>query len=564
MNGAPELALVLKVWLFFVFAIAILANSKLAATKNHHAERKLAADIPGFISIDCGTDEDSIDKETGIPYKFDKELVNTGIVQTISPNWSGYITQQLKTLRSFPVGSRNCYTLRPEQAKNNNYMIRAQFLYGNYDGKNQTPIFDLYLGANWWTTMNSSGPVYSEIIYAPSTDYIDVCLVKTGDGVPFISSLELRHLDNSIYQTQYGALSNVMRYDIGEETGTKSPVIRYPDDVYDRQWMPLLFDSWIPIATNLTIYSQGNDNTYRLPAAVLRTAAKTPNATTALNIYWNTAHSLSKFYVYFHFAEIEMLGAGQRRELTITLNNESNLIYMRESVKLDYLHPLTIVQNDPPISGTQIKLSINASGTTMFPPILNAFEIFALKELPNKPTAIGDVEGIMEIRERYTVIRNWQGDPCVPSEYSWDGLNCSNDNSPRIISLNLSSSKLAGEIAASFSNLKALQSLDLSYNDLTGPFPEFFAQLTYLNTLDLSGNKLTGSIPEALVQKARDGKFVVRVGDNPDLYETADSAPSKRIKKKNKFVIPVVASSIVVLILLLLLIFGGQVKNRRR
>lgn len=163
--------------------------------------------------------------------------------------------------------------------------------------------------------------------------------------------------------------------------------IRYPDDVYDRQWMPLLFDSWIPIATNLTICSQGNDNTYKLPAAVLRTAAKTPNATTALNIYWNTSHSLSKFYVYFHFAEIEMLGAGQQRELNITLNNERNL---RESVKLDYLHPLTIVQNDPPTSGSQIKLSINAAGATMFPPILNAFEIFALKELPNKPTAIGD------------------------------------------------------------------------------------------------------------------------------------------------------------------------------
>ena len=161
--------------------------------------------------------------------------------------------------------------------------------------------------------------------------------------------------------------------------------IRYPDDVYDRLWMPLLFDSWIPIATNLTIYA-GNDNAYKLPAAVLRTAAK-PNATTPLNIYWSPQNSLSKFYVYFQFAEIEMLGAGQWRELTITLNNERNL---RESIKLGYLHPLTIVQNDPPISGSQIKLSINATGATMFPPIHNAFEIFGLKELPNKPTAIGD------------------------------------------------------------------------------------------------------------------------------------------------------------------------------
>jgi hypothetical protein len=64
--------------------------------------------IQGFISIDYGSDEDSIDKETGIPYKSDKELVNTGIVATVSPDWSGYITEQLKNLRRFPQGTRNC------------------------------------------------------------------------------------------------------------------------------------------------------------------------------------------------------------------------------------------------------------------------------------------------------------------------------------------------------------------------------------------------------------------------------------------------------------------------
>lgn len=47
-DGAPELVLVLKAWLFFAFAIAnILGNSKLVAGKNQHAGRKLAADIPG-------------------------------------------------------------------------------------------------------------------------------------------------------------------------------------------------------------------------------------------------------------------------------------------------------------------------------------------------------------------------------------------------------------------------------------------------------------------------------------------------------------------------------------
>ena len=163
--------------------------------------------------------------------------------------------------------------------------------------------------------------------------------------------------------------------------------IRYPNYVYDRIWGPLLFDNWIPIATNSTIYSSSNDNPYNLPDLVLRTAVKTHNASTPLSLYWSPPDSLSKCYVYFHFAEIEKLKAGQQRELTINLNDERNLI---ESVKLVYLNPRTIVQNDPPITGKQISFSIQAAKGTKLPPILNALEVFQSIELPNKTSSIDD------------------------------------------------------------------------------------------------------------------------------------------------------------------------------
>ena len=89
----------------------------------------------------------------------------------------------------------------------------------------------------------------------------------------------------------------------------------------------------------------------------------------------------------FHFAEIEKLKADQQRELKINLNGKR---YLTESVKLDYLKPQTIVQNDPPVSGERIYFSISAAEGTTLPPILNAVEIFVLKELPNKPTSIDD------------------------------------------------------------------------------------------------------------------------------------------------------------------------------
>ncbi|XP_065619849.1 senescence-induced receptor-like serine/threonine-protein kinase [Quercus suber] len=261
---------------------------------------------------------------------------------------------------------------------------------------------------------------------------------------------------------------------------------KHPDDEYDRIWNPLLFDSWIPNATSSIVNRY--DNAYNIPEEVLRTAAKSQNSTTPLRLNFFPPDPLLKYYVYFHFAEIEKLENGQQRELTILLNGER---YLTESVRLDYLNSRTI-PTEQAIMGERLNFSIAAAEGSKFPPILNAIEFFVSKELPNKTTAIQDVEAIMEIKKLYKLTRNWQGDPCVPREYSWDGLHCSyNDTTPSIISVNLSSSNLTGIIATSFSNLKAIESFDLR------------------------GNKFTGSIPEDLLQKSRDGTLVLRLSYLP-------------------------------------------------
>jgi len=49
------------------------------------------------------------------------------------------------------------------------------------------------------------------------------------------------------------------------------------------------------------------------------------------------------------------------------------------------------------------------------------------------------VTGINDVQNTYGLNRiSWQGDPCVPKQYSWDGLNCNNSDisiPPIIISL---------------------------------------------------------------------------------------------------------------------------------
>lgn len=47
------------------------------------------------------------------------------------------------------------------------------------------------------------------------------------------------------------------------------------------------------------------------------------------------------------------------------------------------------------------------------------------------------VDAIVSIKKFYGVTKNWQGDPCSPKTFAWEGLNCSYDvsNPPSITGL---------------------------------------------------------------------------------------------------------------------------------
>ena len=138
-----------------------------------------------------------------------------------------YATQNfeklLTTVRSFPEGNNSCYTLKPQQAQGRKYLIRAFFMYGNYDSKNQLPVFRLFLDVNEWDTVNITNAfqiLIPEIIHKPKTDYIHVCLVNIGTGTPFISALEVMELNKTIYETQSNDKSLILygRFDRGSES----------------------------------------------------------------------------------------------------------------------------------------------------------------------------------------------------------------------------------------------------------------------------------------------------------------------------------------------------------
>ncbi|KAI3670514.1 hypothetical protein L1987_87850 [Smallanthus sonchifolius] len=185
-------------------------------------------DQSGFISIDCGIPEGSkyTNKKTGLIYVSDAGFIESGVSGEILPEYNyGTIDLPYTTHRSFPQNTRSCYTLRPKQGKNNSYLIRVRFMYGNYDSKDQLPQFDVYLGADIWCTVgisDSSAKYYCELIHRASSDYIHICLVNTGHGNAFISAIELRLLDITQYETLSTSLFTDKRASFGSNEQVRS------------------------------------------------------------------------------------------------------------------------------------------------------------------------------------------------------------------------------------------------------------------------------------------------------------------------------------------------------
>lgn len=130
------------------------------------------------------------------------------------------------------------------------------------------------------------------------------------------------------------------------------------------------------LAPNLTI--ETSNNGYKVPNKVLGTAVKCVSG--PIYVSWQSKFTISKFYVYFHFAEIEKLEGGKQRTLNIRFNDFYNL----ETLTLDYLKTQTVASFA--LTG-ETKYNFSISGVDSgLPPILNAYEIYQHKDFYRLPT----------------------------------------------------------------------------------------------------------------------------------------------------------------------------------
>ncbi|KAI3671614.1 hypothetical protein L1987_87353 [Smallanthus sonchifolius] len=378
-------------------------------------------DQSGFISIDCGIVEGSsyTDNVTNINYVSDADFIDSGEIHTTLPIYDSFsIDTQLTTLRSFPQNTRNCYTLKPTQGKGNRYLIRARFMYGNYDFKGQLPEFDVYLGPDYWDTIrfnSSSEPITMEIIHVLSSDYTHVCLVNTGRGTPFVSAIELRLLVGDMYnQTSFGSLYLFRRLRFGIASGT---VIRYKADKYDRLWSP--FD-WPDTTSLYTSDEVDPRNMFDPPSEVM-----------------------------------------------------SNAI-------------------TPKYSNVSLEIDLDPGNTT--------------------------VDAMLSLRSTYKLTKNWQGDPCTPQDFVWDGVGC-------------------------------------IYNDTESPRIVLF---------NLKGNNFAGPIPSGLLEKANKGSLLLSF-DGESTGDPASSCDRNNCKNKkdNKIIVPLIAVASTVFVILIALVVVWKIKKTK-
>ncbi|KAJ1689487.1 hypothetical protein LUZ63_013642 [Rhynchospora breviuscula] len=285
---------------------------------------------------------------------------------------------------------------------------------------------------------------------------------------------------------------------------------RFPDDAHDRIWLNWTKSTWTTISTNSSI----DGFTYDVPSVVLQTAVIPSDPKGSIDIGWLASDNSTEFFVLLHYADIQTWPNNSLREFNVYANGDQ---VGNSPVAMGYLNPGYVSYTHT--GQTNYNVSLKSTPNATLPPILNAFEIYIVLPVTSLPTYSGDGTAINSIKGNYSVRKGWSGDPCVPTIFSWTGVNCTintTSNIPRITALNLSSSGLTGTVLSAFGSLTELESLDLSEN-----------------------SALLGTLPPGLLKRQKDGLLTVNLNGTKSAPET---------KKSSKAVILVIVAVVLLIV----------------
>jgi len=154
----------------------------------------------GFLSLSCGG-RTSFRDSSNISWVPDTTYVTTGKTATIT--YSDGSNNSLNiSARFFPNSRRRkCYRI-PANNSTALVLVRAKFVYKNYDGLGKPPKFYVSIGTSIAATINlaEDDPWSEEFLWTVNMDTLSFCLIAMpGGGSPVISSLEIRPLPQRAY-----------------------------------------------------------------------------------------------------------------------------------------------------------------------------------------------------------------------------------------------------------------------------------------------------------------------------------------------------------------------------
>ncbi|XP_015944583.1 probable LRR receptor-like serine/threonine-protein kinase PAM74 [Arachis duranensis] len=451
------------------------------------------ASNPSGYFINCGANQGiTVDGLKYIPDS-DGKYIKIGNSATITkPDISPLLT----TLRYFPDAASRKFCYSFPVTKNGRYLLKTVYYYGNFDGKNQPPVFDQIVEGTRWSIVNTTDDYakglssYYEVVLRATGRNLGVCVARnkyTGSSSPFISTLDLTLLDSSVYKpTDFDkyALVAVARHAFGSQH-----FISFPDDQFNRMWQPYKEQQKSVVKSQSNVSSS---DFWNLPPAKAFSAGITTNDKT-LEINWPTvALPASQYYISLYFQDNRIPSPDSWRIFDVSINENKFFSGLNATTK-----GVTVYGAQWPLSGhTKITLTSTRGEVA---PVINAGEVYQVFPLGGR-TRTRDVIAMEDLAKSIEKPpADWKGDPCLPQGNSWIGVTCTNEFNARVISLNLTNAGLAGSLPASINNLSALNHLWLGGNKFSGHIPDL-GGLKELETLHLEKNNFEGSLPASLNQ----------------------------------------------------------------
>ncbi|CAA7394316.1 unnamed protein product [Spirodela intermedia] len=473
-----------------------------------------AAREPFALRVSCGARDDirTLPANTLWHKDFAYTGGRVGNVSHPSPN-----APPLKTLRYFPLsdGPENCYHI--SNIPLGHYSVRFFFALAAEPNAQNEPLFDvsiegtqIYSLRSGWSTIAEES--FVEALIFATDSLVSCCFHSTGHGDPSILSIEILQVDESAYYLgqSWGkemVLRTVRRLSCG------SRKVAFDEDYNGNHWGGDRF--W----TAIKGFDEKSDQS-------ISTENKISGASIAPNFYpeklyqsaivSSDSHSQMSFQMevdpnknyslWLHFAEIDPVVTRQGQRVFDILINDDIAFKNVDIVRMTGKPNTVLVLNKTvAVRGRTLTIAFHPAKGSLA--IINAIEVFEV--IPAEFKTLTEEVGALEILKNALGLPlrfGWNGDPCVPQQHPWSGVDCQFDRRSAkwvIDGLGLDNQGLRGFLPSGISKLRHLQTINLSGNAIHGPIPDSLGRVSALETLDLSYNVLNGSIPETLGQLKR-------------------------------------------------------------